>query len=325
MLDPRCAARSPVGLLSTACIVLGSTGVASAQGTPGSAFLAAQPSPSGCTPPTGPVAGLLAGGVQRACAEPPSSAPPARVEAHDEIGELPEHLGEGLEWRPARTPGQSGLGNAIVRRWLGGPAPPSEQRAEDLGNALTVALLSSQFLSDLTLQGRLYVEGDYWFEVLMLDSMAHGLAQSIAWIGREAAEVDDPALLCDPQDPTCNPYRARPSGRATLAFTSASLVCLHQQMSGARDLGRCAGALAVAGTVGAMRAFSEEHRFSDVLISAGVGVFAGYLLPMATFYRFGTRRLLARPRPEEGWKGVQTWLRPSFSTRGMGVRAEGRF
>jgi hypothetical protein len=99
-------------------------------------------------------------------------------------------------------------------------------------------------------------------------------------------------------------------------------MCAHNRMLDLGDFGRCARGMAVAATVGAMRAFSEEHRFTDVLVSASVGLATGYLVPLATLYAggesFGAEGRGRLHRPEGRFE-------PSFSTRGLGIQAQGTF
>jgi hypothetical protein len=239
---------------------------------------------------------------------------------------LPEHLEEQLEIR-AREPSLSGQTATqwVASRVFGGTEPKEPTLADDLSNVLSVGTLACQLLTDVTLQAHYGLPDGFWWQVMLVDSVAHGLAQGLAWIGRrlgERSEAEQLLACQDGDDPTCG-YGIRPSGRATLGFTSAGLMCLHQQMAGDGDWGRCAGGLAMAATVGAVRALSDEHRFSDVLLSAGVGLFAGYLLPLVTFYGLGGRAPARRGRDHRG--GVDAWVSPTFSSSGLGMQAQGVF
>ena len=196
-----------------------------------------------------------------------------------------------------------------------------------IGDSITVVplVVALALLTDVSLHSRYGLGDGFWWRVLMMDSVAHGVAQGVAWLGRRLgeADVEERARACaDGDDPSCA-YGVRPSGRATLGFTSAGLMCVHQQMAGDGDWGQCAGGLAMAATVGAVRALSDEHRFGDVALSAGVGLFAGYLLPLFTFYGLGGS---APSRDgDDHHDGLEAWVSPTFSSNGLGMQAQGTF
>jgi hypothetical protein len=254
--------------------------------------------------------------------------PVTRAEVAEEVRYdpgLPENLEEQLELRgPSPSLSRQTATQWLAGRVFGGTEPREPSLADDLSNALSVGVLSCQILTDASLQTRYGLRDGFWWQVLMVDSVAHGLAQGLSWIGRRLGERSrsEQVLACrDTDDPTCA-YGIRPSGRATLGFTSAALMCLHQQMAGDGDWGPCAGGIAMAATVGAVRALSDEHRFSDVLLSAGVGLFAGYLMPLVAFYGLGGS---APARSGRDHDGVDAWVSPTFSSRGLGMQAQGTF
>lgn len=255
--------------------------------------------------------------------------PASRVEVVREVAvepSLPANLEEQLEIRaPEVSLSRRTATGWLAERVFGGTEPREGWLADDLSNVLSVGVLSCQLLTDVSLQTRYGLRSDFWWQVLMVDTVSHGLAQGIAWVGRRLGEPDtDDLLECrDSDDPACG-RGVRPSGRATMGFTSAGLMCLHQQMAGGGDWGQCAGGIAMAATIGAVRALSHEHRFSDVALSAGMGLFAGYLVPLVTFYGLGGSAPRRGERTPHG-DGVEAWVSPTFSTRGLGMQARGRF
>lgn len=84
------------------------------------------------------------------------------------------------------------------------------------------------------------------------------------------------------------------SGHSAFAFTGAALVCTHNRLRGRSLAGHlsCAGALAMASFVGALRIRADRHYFSDVAVGAMVGFVSGYLLPALLW-----RNPLTRPPP----------------------------
>jgi hypothetical protein len=233
---------------------------------------------------------------------------------------LPEHLEEAFDILGPEEYA-SDMGSWFTRRLLGGVGSPREWLSSSLSDALTIGLVSGQFLTDASMGHDGHLRSDFVARAVLTDGLAHGIAQGIAWLGRRDGEEED-LLDCDASDPRgCRPS-VRTSGRATLAFTSASLMCAHNRMLALGDFGRCARGMAVAATVGAMRAFSEEHRFTDVLVSASVGLATGYLVPLATLYAGGES---FGAEDEGGSTGLRAVLSPSFSTRGLGIQAQGTF
>lgn len=212
--------------------------------------------------------------------------------------------------------------------------------AETLSNVLTVGVVSWQMVSDVSLHDRAMLTDATAWELLFADALAHAIAQGVAYSIREDGEQ-----VCQDGDHECEAAALRPSGRTAMAFTSASLMCLHRQMAGNVDLGECAGAMALAAGVGAMRLFTEEHDATDVLLGAGIGLVAGYLVPLGTLYVFGGRTPQTRmdghehhdadgdedPHAEtedipRGDWGIRATIAPSFSSnRGIGLRLAGTF
>jgi membrane-associated phospholipid phosphatase len=82
-------------------------------------------------------------------------------------------------------------------------------------------------------------------------------------------------------------YRSFFSGHATLAFTSAGLVCAHHLGLGlfgkTGDIVTCAGGFAVATMTSVFRVMSDMHYASDALIGALVGSAVGLTVPILHF------------------------------------------
>ena len=116
-----------------------------------------------------------------------------------------------------------------------------------------------------------------------------------------------------------------PSGHAMSAFTSAGLACAHHGAlplygGGAPDTVACVASLALATTTGVSRVIADKHYMSDVLVSAGLGLSIGWLLPYLLHYQHGG------PEPGRPSEGPDVALAPlgDFEST-FGVSAMGFF
>lgn len=182
----------------------------------------------------------------------------------------------------------------------------------DAGARQTASLVSDGLLLGLTAMPVLLdaailawaVRGDPELaaRMLLIDLQAFAIAQGVTSLVKHVASRERPmARACreDPQrqasDPSCegsaDPGMAPESffsGHTSMAFASAALICLHHTELGllgeAGDAAMCATGLALATTVGALRIMSDRHYASDVVIGAGVGLLAGWLVPKYLHY-----------------------------------------
>lgn len=80
-------------------------------------------------------------------------------------------------------------------------------------------------------------------------------------------------------------YRSFFSGHAAVAFTSASLVCMHHAKldlfgGGAPEVIACVTAYTGAAATAALRVMADVHYASDVLVGAAVGTLVGVAIPL---------------------------------------------
>jgi membrane-associated phospholipid phosphatase len=96
-------------------------------------------------------------------------------------------------------------------------------------------------------------------------------------------EIPQKSVDCEPEVR----YRSFFSGHATLAFTSAGLLCANHLGLGllgkTGDILTCAGGFTVATMTGLFRVMSDMHYASDVAIGAIVGTAAGLAVPILHF------------------------------------------
>lgn len=274
----------------------------------------------------GGVVGLVQGltsavGGPRCPDEATSPAAPDVDEA-ELTGALPEQLQRELALRPAR-PEHRDLGDRIVNTFFGGTDARHGWWAESLANALSIGVFGAQVIFDATLPFRRDRDDDAWWRVLLVDAMAHALAQSMTAVLGELTERHHEGQASALDEDDDGDALLAPGARATLTFTSASLMCLHGSMNGDSPAA-CLTGVAAASVAGVMWGLDDEQRWSDVLTSAGIGILAGYVIPWMTFYGFGQSNPLA-PSAVEDDDGIEVWVSPSFSTRGAGLRLQGTF
>jgi len=134
---------------------------------------------------------------------------------------------------------------------------------------------------------------------------------------RECDTDPDYAKECTEQNFFAERNTSFIGGHALVAFSAAGLVCVHHQYldlygSNAADTAACGVALAAAGGVFGMRMAAERHWLSDMLVGAGLGLAAGWLLPAFAYYRrtpgssaTGWMSPMVAPTPGGGTVGLQ--------------------
>lgn len=171
-----------------------------------------------------------------------------------------------------------------------------------LASAVSDGLVGGLVLAPMLLDAMLtawLVRGDpeLMGRMLLVTLQAHAVAQGLTAIFKHAVARERPYVRgCreDPQRPSDDPScegSADPdieplsffSGHASLAFTSAAVICLHHTELGLLgpegDAAACATGLALASTVGVLRILADRHYATDVLVGAGVGMLSGWLVP----------------------------------------------
>lgn len=125
-------------------------------------------------------------------------------------------------------------------------------------------------------------------EMLLVNLQAHAVAQGLTALLKHAVARERPMTrACREGGQGCEEERPESffSGHASLAFTSAALICHYHAEGGAGDAAMCATGMALATGVGLMRILSDRHYASDVVIGAAVGLLSGFLVPR--FLNFG--------------------------------------
>jgi membrane-associated phospholipid phosphatase len=166
--------------------------------------------------------------------------------------------------------------------------------------------------------------------LVAIDAQAFALSGLVVGVTKVASARQRPyadALGCaaDPAQPGCLDDRNMSfmSGHSALAFTGAGLACFHQQQidrlypSLAATVGVCASGMALATVTASLRVMAEKHWTSDVLVGAGVGLLAGWLLPHLSH---------GRPILSVGGDAARASFAPLWGERGeLGVQVTGTF
>lgn len=182
--------------------------------------------------------------------------------------------------------------------------------------------------------------GDVALQMLAMDLEGYALAGAIAMSAEKLGRVRPVDRGCK-KDPN---YSGRcgddaqlnvsfMSGHTTIAFAGAGLTCAHHTNlplygGGAPDILACAVALTAATAAGTLRVSSDSHYTTDVLLGAGVGLFAGYGMPSLLHYRktrTGAPRTGLLPTFRSSHGEVIAVVAPSFDSGRVGLTLAGAF
>jgi membrane-associated phospholipid phosphatase len=189
--------------------------------------------------------------------------------------------------------------------------------------------------------GGVHGSGDVAVQMLAMDLESYALAGAIALSAEKLGRVR-------PADRGCRSdsgYSRRcgdeaqlnvsfMSGHTTIAFTGAGLTCAHHSNlplygGGVPDIMACVVSLVAAATSGTLRIASDAHYATDVLLGAGVGLFAGYGLPELLHYRDSRsgapRRKSLLPTFRSAGGEVTAVVAPSFAAGRAGFVLAGTF
>jgi membrane-associated phospholipid phosphatase len=209
-----------------------------------------------------------------------------------------------------------------VRAGLRSTTRAGRMRAATLSDVLYVALAAYPTLVDTVLVAdQVHHQPDVALQMFAMNMEAYAVAGAVGLTVTHVGRARPLKSRCK-QDPNYSPKcgdKAQEnasfvSGHTTLAFTSAALMCAHHQYlplygGGPADLITCLAGVAAASTVGVARVVSDNHYASDVLLGAGLGWFAGYVLPVLLHYN---------PHRETG---PASGVLPKFAPRAIPVRA----
>jgi len=242
---------------------------------------------------------------------------------------------------PAQRNWEGGiLFDDAIRRSLVLSTPEARKRAGQVSDYIYYGLATLPMVVDVGLvAGAGHGSGDVAVQMLAIDLESYALAGAVAMSAEKAGRVRPVDRGCR-KDPSYSDRCGKEeqldvsfmSGHTTIAFTGAALTCAHHQYlplygGGAPDVLACGVSMAAATTAGVLRISSDSHYATDVLLGAGVGIFAGYGLPRLLHYGRGKKapRSSVLPSFRSRHGEVQAVLAPTVDTRRVGVSVVGTF
>jgi len=264
--------------------------------------------------------------------DPSSAAPPAAAVVAPPAARRDEGRGtDGVDWHPRRdvhfgTADYVVTGAAVGAVIAGAVITPSSRHwrggilfDEDVRDALRIDSLRGRywvrdmsdvgvslastwpFLVDALVTAWWYRgRADLAREMALVSAQAFAIAAAVQGGANLLGSRERPfGRLCGTEIPEksvdCEPgvrYRSFFSGHATLAFTSAGLLCANHLGLGllgkTGDVVTCAAGFTVASATALFRVMSDMHYASDAAIGALVGTAAGLAVPLLHFRRPAT-------------------------------------
>lgn len=183
-----------------------------------------------------------------------------------------------------------------VRDVLVAPTPTTRTAAARVSDVFFHLNMSYPVLIDPLVALLVHDSPDVAWQILMTGFQARVTAGFLTRIAHVAVGRNRPfkekCLSGEYTDPLCEGdghYNSFFSGHTSLVFASAGAVCaVHENIplygGGTLDDAACVGTLISATGTAIFRLVSDRHWATDVLLGAGVGFAAGYLLP--TYFNF---------------------------------------
>ena len=167
--------------------------------------------------------------------------------------------------------------------------------ASDVGLTL---LFNQRFVDSLFVTWWYHDKGSTALQMALVDGQTIAFAAGVQGfvsgiVGRErpyASAICDKAPEKDADDCAGNDRnRSFFSGHATMAFTLASLTCVHHinlpiYGGGPAEAVPCAATMLVAGGVALMRVVADQHHLTDVITGSFVGTAIGFGIPYLFHY-----------------------------------------
>jgi membrane-associated phospholipid phosphatase len=244
------------------------------------------------------------------------------------------------------TPGRNWEGGILfddaVRNALRLETRSGRESASRASDVIYYTLATYPILVDAgVVAGLVHGNSEVAVQLLAMDLEAYAFAGAIALTAEKVGRVrpEDRGCQNDPHySKDCGNDKVLNlsfmSGHTTIAFTGAGLMCAHHSHlplygGGAPDTLACVAALGAASTAGALRIMADKHYSTDVLLGAGVGLFAGYGLPTLLHYRYGhgdqPRNTGLLPSFHDARTGVDAVLAPAVGPGVVGLTLVGTF
>jgi membrane-associated phospholipid phosphatase len=212
----------------------------------------------------------------------------------------------GLAIGSLAIPGQSNWGaggstndfDKAARDGLRLKDPEASLYARDASDVGLTLLFNQRFVDTLFVTWWYHDKGSTALQMALVDGQTIAFAAGIqsftaAIVGRErpyASQICDESPEKESSD--CagnNRTRSFFSGHATMAFTLASLTCVHHinlpiYGGGVAEAVPCAATMVVAGGVALLRVVSDQHNITDIMTGAAFGTAIGFGVPYLFHY-----------------------------------------
>lgn len=159
-------------------------------------------------------------------------------------------------------------------------------------------IMAYRAFDSIVVPGLIHDDWDLALQMAMIDVQSFGVVAGVIYPAQYLAGRQRPAVRhCgDPEKPAhmCDPYndarnRSLIAGHPATALAGAGTTCLHHAHNplyggGWRDTLPCVITVASAALNGVGRVMTEQHWPTDLILGYGLGVVAGWVVPMALHY-----------------------------------------
>lgn len=206
--------------------------------------------------------------------------------------------------------------------------PSARNAVEGISGIPFFGAMAYRLVDSLILPPAIHGNWDVALQMAMVDLEAFGTYAFVLWnsqlfVARErpymrfCGEPGHEDLPCGTSDDN----RSFIAGHFATPLVAAGLTCLHHGNmplygGGFWDDFACGASVALALSAGALRVMSQNHYATDVILGAGIGVAAGWLVPMAMHYGFGDDSA-------EAGNAHRILITPQVSARGVGLSIGG--
>jgi len=211
--------------------------------------------------------------------------------------------------------------------------------AASVSDGIYYALAGFPILDTVAVASAVHGNSDLTVQMLAIDLESFAFGGAIALSAEKAGRRRPMARACerDPSyDKKCgnddNLNSSFLSGHTTIGFVGAGLLCAHHLNvplygGGAADTATCIAGMSAAIVGGALRVTTDNHYTSDVVLGAGVGVVAGYVMPVVLHYgrSGGDKRHSLLPHFSIPNAGAYAVMAPTFGTNEGGISLTGVF
>ncbi len=211
--------------------------------------------------------------------------------------------------------------------------------AASVSDGIYYALAGFPIIDTVVVASAVHGNTDLTVQMLAIDLESFAFGGAVAMSAERAGRRRPMARVCDSDpsyDKKCgnddNLNSSFLSGHTTIGFVGAGLLCAHHLNvplygGGAADTATCIAGMSAAVVGGALRVTTDNHYATDVVLGAGVGVVAGYLMPVLLHYgrSGGDKRPSLLPHFSIPKAGAYAVMAPTFGTNEGGLSLTGVF